>query len=153
MTPDPDTITTRAWARLLRAQKITLAKVETALSQAKLPPLSWYDALLELERGPEDGLRPKALEEELLLPQYGLSRLLDRLEKAGYVERRAVPGDGRAQRVLITDAGRDIRRKTWPVYSAAIQRVIGTPLNDEERTVLAILLGKLIDKTRENQRG
>jgi DNA-binding MarR family transcriptional regulator len=144
MTPDPDMITTRAWTRLLKAQTLALSRVEAALKQADLPPLSWYDALLELERGPEDGLRPKELEEKLLLPQYGLSRLLDRLEKAGYVARRPIPEDGRAQCVTLTPEGRDIRGKMWPVYASAIEAAIGQPLSEEERTVLGIILGKLI---------
>lgn len=147
MTPDPTKITIRAWTRLLKAQNLALSKVETALKQANLPPLSWYDALLELERGPENGLRPKELEEKLLLPQYGMSRLLDRLEKAGYVARNPVPEDGRAQCVTLTAEGRDIRSKMWPVYSKAIEDTIGQPLSDEERTVLGIILGKLIEKS------
>ncbi len=146
MTPDPDKITTRAWTRLLKAQNLALSKVEASLKQADLPPLSWYDALLELERGSKNGLRPRDLEERLLLPQYGLSRLLDRLEKAGYIERRPVPEDGRAQLIALTQEGRAIRKRMWPVYAEAIQKAVGLPLSEEERTVLGILLGKLIEK-------
>ena len=46
------------------------------------PPLAWYDALLEIEKAGPDGLRPFELRKLLLLPQYGTSRLLDRMVTA-----------------------------------------------------------------------
>ena len=71
----------RVWARLAKAQRQALAVIEQALSAAKLPPLACYDVLLELERA--DGtLRPFELEREMLLAQYNLSRLIDRLGKS-----------------------------------------------------------------------
>src|SRR5215472_11241880 len=85
----PSEVAVRAWARLTRAQHQALTAVEQALSAAKLPPLAWYDVPLELERA-GGSLRPFELEREMLLAQYNLSRLIDRMEKAGYVERRAL---------------------------------------------------------------
>ena len=46
-----------AWTRLVRAQAAALGSVEGALKGAGLPPLAWYDVLLEVERMP-GGLRP-----------------------------------------------------------------------------------------------
>ena len=62
-----------AWARLLKASAKLLDAVERDLKQAGLPPLAWYDALLELHRARPDGLRPGDLEKEMLLPQYNVS--------------------------------------------------------------------------------
>ena len=87
MRSHPRDTVVRAWARLIKAQQIALASIETALKTAKLPPLAWYDALLELEGAGERGLRPSELQREMLLAQYNLSRLIDRIERAGYVER------------------------------------------------------------------
>ena len=55
---------------------------------AGFPPLSWYDALLELSRAPNGMLRPVELEKHMLLPQYSTSRLVDRLAEAGLAERK-----------------------------------------------------------------
>ena len=99
--------------------------------------------LLELERAPEWGVRPFELERALLLPQYGLSRLLTRLEEAGLVERRTCTADGRGQMVAITDAGRATRARMWPVYAAALQEAVGAKLCSAEADSLADLLGKL----------
>lgn len=88
-------------------------------------------------------MRPFELERLMLLPQYGLSRLIDRIEAAGYVERRPFEGDGRGQVVVITEAGRALRRQIWPVYAAAIQQAVGEKLSDAEAKTLADLLAKL----------
>lgn len=141
----PSKATVCAWALLLKAQRTALASIEKALKSAGLPPLSWYDALLELERFEERGLRPYELEREMLLSQYNLSRLIDRIEKAGYVERRPCHDDGRGQLVVITPAGKEIRRRIWTVYGPAIQVALGKRLSETEIERLNDLLGKLID--------
>ncbi|HEV2956377.1 MAG TPA: helix-turn-helix domain-containing protein [Xanthobacteraceae bacterium] len=132
-----------AWARLMKAQRTALAGVEDALKAAGLPPLAWYDALLELERADAPGLRPFELERAMLLEQYNLSRLIDRMEKAGYVERRAYAQDGRGQLVAITPAGKAMRRRMWPVYAAAIEEAFGRHLTAKQAEGLDTLLGKL----------
>ena len=134
----------RAWLRFLKAHRATLDAVEAALKRGGLPPLGWYEALAELEHAGDEGLRPVALEKELGLPQYGLSRLLDRIEASGCVARRALASDRRGQIVIITDAGRDLRRRMWSVYADAIATAFGKRLSDGEAETLAALLAKLI---------
>ena len=143
MTEGPCTHAVRAWACLLRAHHAAVGKVESALKAAGLPPLAWYDVLLELERSGDCGMRPFALERELLLPQYGLSRLLARMEEAGLVARESCPADGRGQVFAVTEAGREMRRRMWPVYAAALQRGVAARLTSEEAAQLADLLGRL----------
>ncbi|HEX2492565.1 MAG TPA: MarR family transcriptional regulator [Steroidobacter sp.] len=138
----PSDAVIRAWARLIRAQQTVLAAVEAELKAAGFPPLAWYDVLLELSRA-DAGLRPFALEQALLLAQYNLSRLLDRLEKAGCIERRTCAEDGRGQIVAITPSGRALIKRMWPTYRAAIARHLGAKLSEDEAARLASLLGKL----------
>ena len=116
----------------------------SALKAAGLPPLAWYDVLLELERAAGCGLRPFELEERLRLPQYGLSRLIARLEEAGLVERHSCTTDRRGQFVAATEAGRAMRRRMAPVYAAAVQQAVGARLPAAEADRLADLLGRLI---------
>ena len=145
MTDKPSRTIIRAWARLLKAQRIALGAVESALKDAGLPPLGWYDVLLEVERAGESGVRPFELERAMLLAQYNLSRLLDRIEKEGYVERRVSPDDRRGHFVRITQSGRAVRRRMWPVYASAIEAVMGERLKAAEAAQLADTLGKIIE--------
>lgn len=110
-----------AWARLVRATTAILQTVEAALKDADLPPLAWYDLLLELQRAGPEGLRPVSLQAEMLIPQYNMSRLLGRVEAAGLVERHACNADGRGQLVRITGPGREMLRAMWPVYRGALE--------------------------------
>jgi len=142
----PNDTTVQVWTRLLRLNKIALKRVEGILKKEKLPALSWYDILLELERTGAEGLRPYELEEVTLLPQYGVSRILEKIEKAGYLQRLTCDDDGRGQSVVITDAGLKMRQKMWSVYSAAIEEVVGTNLNEAEAATLSGLLKDLISK-------
>lgn len=143
--PAPDTVA--AWTRLMTASRVLLDEVEAALKAAGLPPLPWYDALWELERA-EAGLRPFELQERLLLPQYGTSRLLDRLVQAGLVERLACEADGRGQLVRITAEGRATRARMWPVYAERLCALVEAPLREGEAAALAAGLGRLIGAAR-----
>ena len=142
----PSTI--RAWARLMAAQQLALSSIERDLKAAGLPPLVWYDVLLELERAPAQALRPFELERAMLLAQYNLSRLVDRIEKAGYVERRACEDDGRGQLIAITERGRALRRKMWPTYAKAIEAAVGRHLTARQSETLDEILGRLIEGQR-----
>jgi DNA-binding MarR family transcriptional regulator len=134
-----------AWARLIKAERLALARVEAALKQAGLPPLAWYDVLLELERVGETGLRPFALGRALLLAQYNLSRLLDRIELEGLIERAPCPEDGRGHILRLTASGRLKRKAMWPVYAQAIEAAVGSGLDKDEAGTLSFLLGRIID--------
>jgi DNA-binding MarR family transcriptional regulator len=146
----PDGIVIRAWARLMKAQQLALAAVERDLKAARLPPLVWYDVLLEVERAGGKGLRPFEIERAMLLAQYNLSRLIDRIERAGYVERRNCEDDGRGQMIVVTERGKALRRQMWPIYARAIGTAIGQSLSPSEAETLAGLLGRIIDGQRDD---
>lgn len=139
----PDEATQAAWARLVRVGQATLAAVEADLRRAGFPPLAQYDALLELRRAGDAGLRPYELQREMLLAQYSVSRLAERLVRAGLAARRDSAADGRGQVLTITPAGRALLRAMWPVYGRAIQARFGARLDAGEVSTLAALMGKL----------
>ncbi len=149
MSEIPSDPVVRAWSRLVKAQHHVLGAVEADLRRAGLPPLAWYDVLLELRNGPGEGLRPRQLERRTLLPQHNISRLLARLEKAGHIERKPCGEDGRGHTVLMTERGLDLMRAVWPIYRAAIQRHVGGKLADDaEAHTLGDLLGRLIGSAK-----
>jgi len=145
MSKYPGDAVVRTWARLAMAQRQALVAIERALGAAELPPLGWFDVLLQLERA-AGGLRPSELERVMLLAQYNLSRLIDRMEEGGYVQRRALKDDRRGQAIVITSAGKSLRRRMWAVYGPAIQAAIGENLSAKQVETLGALLGALIEK-------
>jgi DNA-binding MarR family transcriptional regulator len=146
MAREPSDHVIKAWARLVRARDALVAAVERDLKAAKLPPLAWYDVLLEISRAAEGRLRPVEIEKETLLAQYNLSRLLDRLEKEGLIRREPCEDDARGQWVVITEKGRALQARTWKVYARAIQQHVGEKLDERAAATLAGLLGRLIEK-------
>jgi len=119
-TPTQDAIS--AWGRLIRVSTAALEAIEADLKAAGHPPLVWYDALLELRAAGECGLRQFELGKQMLLAQYNLSRLSNRLEKAGYASRRGCPEDCRGHNLVITDAGLDLLARMAPDYLEAIEK-------------------------------
>jgi len=143
MSPLPDEITVQAWARLVRAQQLLLERVEADLKRASLPPLRWYDVLLELHRTAPDGLRQFEIGEAVLLSKYNVSRLLDRLEREGLIERYVCEVDGRGAQVQITPSGNDLLKRMWKEYGAAISEHFAQHFSVAEINRLSTLLCKL----------
>lgn len=139
--PVPSDPVVRAFVRLVRAQRSVVSGIERSVKNAGFPPLEWYDLLWELER--EGPSRPREIQDRLLFPQSNLSRLIDRLQHAGLVERRSCKEDGRGQVVAITEEGKDLRKRMWKAHAAAIQAMVGDHLSDEEADQVASLLDRL----------
>jgi DNA-binding MarR family transcriptional regulator len=148
MPKQPSEAVVDAWIALMRAQQAALLKIERAFRDAKLPPHAWYDVLWELDRAGATGLRPFEIEERMLIAQSNISRLIDRLAEQGYVERQPCEEDGRGQHVVITPAGREIRKRMWPVYARAIGAAVGRHLSEREAANVATLLTRLADRRK-----
>ena len=108
-----------------------------------MPPLVWYDVLLELDRAEEGRLRPYEIEKRTLFAQPNLSRLVDRMQGEGLVRREAFRDDGRGQWVVITEAGRARRAAMWEVYGKAIGTHLGDKFSQSEAAMLGDLLARL----------
>ncbi|MDQ3759539.1 MAG: MarR family transcriptional regulator [Actinomycetota bacterium] len=108
------------WRAFLRAHSTMLRRISADLVEARLPPLPWYDVLAALRGAPEKRLRQVELAERVLLSHSGLSRLLDRIEKAGMAERVTCPGDRRSFHVQLTREGEEMLDEMWPVYARGI---------------------------------
>ena len=103
-----------AHARLTRA-------IGRDLTAEGLPDLNWYDVLWALHQAPGDGLRVNELARAIVLSPTGMSRFVDRLEREGLVRREPDPADRRALQVVLTEAGRDLLRRMWPIYARGIE--------------------------------
>jgi len=75
-----------------------------AISRASGITAQQYQALLAIGCGP-DPMTMKDLAEHLLLQQHTATQMVDRLEKAGLVDRAPSPTDGRSVVLTLTEAG------------------------------------------------
>lgn len=71
----------------------------------------------------ENGLSQRELSEHLVVDRSNITGLLDRMEAAGWVERRDDPADRRVYRVVATRAGRRLWERVTPLYLAAVAQV------------------------------
>lgn len=130
----------RAWVALQRFGPAVLDRVEGELQAAGFPALEWYSVLWAIERG--GPLRQRDLAGHMLIARYSISRLIDRMEEDGVVERRACAEDARGQMVHVTAKGLKLRKAMWAVYGKAMREALA-PLSEREALQLAALLSKL----------
>jgi DNA-binding MarR family transcriptional regulator len=131
-----------AWGALMKAHAKATARVGQRAEAEGALPLDWYDVLLVLEYASEGRLRMGELAEHVTLSRSGLTRLIDRIEAAGLVERHLCPHDRRAFEVMMTPKGREAREKSWPIYARAIAECFGSRYSDEEAQQLGELLAR-----------
>ena len=142
-----------AWALLLSVQARLTERVEAELAGAQLPPLAWYDMLWELEKAEDGRLRMHDLAQRTVLSRSNLTRLADRLEQAGLIAREPSPDDRRGFYCVLTRAGRDMRRKMWPLYAAQIEALFAQHLSAREAETMVTALGRVLRAARDGAAG
>lgn len=128
-----------AWPALVRAYQDVRRDAEAALKRHGLKSLEEYDALLELRRAARP-LSISELEAETLLQQYQISRLIERLEARGLVERAVAPADGRSRLVTLTKAGRLTQKAAGRAYAEVLDNRFAERLAGDELAMLRRLL-------------
>jgi DNA-binding MarR family transcriptional regulator len=138
--------TLNAWRLFITAHAKLIDKIDSQLAAANQISLSWYDVLIELYEAPEHRLRMHELAEKVVLSRSGLTRLVDRLEKEGFIQRELDPNDRRGFYAIITDKGIEALRAAWPVYAEGISQFFAQHLDDNEAKVLATIFSRMVDK-------
>ena len=105
--------------------------------------INQYEALLHLARAEGRRMRRVDLAERLVLTASGVTRMLDGLEQAGYVDRDACAADRRVTYAVLTDAGRDKLRAASETHVADIRTYFETRFSAEELDQLVALLERL----------
>jgi DNA-binding MarR family transcriptional regulator len=144
MPVEPSKTHNLAWRKFLAAQVTVLAQIERDLAQADLPPLGWYDVLFALSEAPDRQLRLYELAEAVLLSRSNLTRLVDRLEKAGLIQRVQCPIDRRGAFAMITEAGLAMCDRMWEVYGRAIAQYFACHLDATEVKFLIKILQRML---------
>jgi DNA-binding MarR family transcriptional regulator len=137
----------RAWRAFLEAHASVTRTLDRELQEERGLPLTWYDALVQLEEAGGE-LRMFTLAERLLLSRSATTRFADRLEGAGLIERRRCDGDRRGTEVSLTAAGRAALHDAAPVHLRGIEEHFSRHLDPAERRLLAAALGRVASVER-----
>ncbi|MFN2556755.1 MAG: MarR family winged helix-turn-helix transcriptional regulator [Nitriliruptorales bacterium] len=138
-----------AWKALLETQRALLDRLGDELRDEHGLPLNWYDVLVQLGRAPGRRLRMNELAAAVLLTPSGLTRLVDRLERADLVRRERCPTDRRAAEVVLTDEGRERLRGASPTHLRGIERHFAQHLSDDEAETLRSAFRKILRALQE----
>ncbi|MEM7271653.1 MAG: MarR family transcriptional regulator [Actinomycetota bacterium] len=101
------------------------------------------DLIVRISLVGEAGLRGVDCVRQLHLTPTQVSRLADRVESRGLIERTPDPQDRRAQRLVLTEAGKQTAEAIAPLTETVIQALIFDEFDERERTVLIDLLERL----------
>jgi len=141
--PDIDCSGKAIVGRILRLQDVILRAVNSALERHGIR-YPGYSVLATLRAsGHPFRMSPSRLKETLLLTSGGLSNLLARLERAGWIRRHADPMDGRAVIVELTDRGRALADRAMKDHAAVERQLVGMFSADEQR-VFASMLSRMV---------
>jgi DNA-binding MarR family transcriptional regulator len=97
-----------AWRGLLRVHSALVKALDAELLAEHDLPLTSYEVLINLQAAPDRRRRMAELAEGVLLSRSGMTRLVDRLERDGLIERDACTEDGRGMFAVLTDKGEDL---------------------------------------------
>ena len=133
----------QAWAKLLRAHAALTRRFSADLQATHGLTLNAYEVLLHLAHAPNRRLRRVDLAGSVLLTASGITRLLDGLERAGYVDRAADESDARVTYAVLTDAGYEKLGDAAPTHVGGIRELFGDRFSCDELETLAELLDRL----------
>ena len=133
----------QAWAKLLRAHAALTRRFSADLQAMHGLTLNAYEVLLHLAHAPERRMRRVDLAGSVLLTASGITRLLDGLERAGYVDRAADENDARVTYAVLTDEGYEKLRDAAPTHVGGIRELFGDRFSRDELEALAELLDRL----------
>jgi DNA-binding MarR family transcriptional regulator len=136
----------QAWSALVSVYQTVLRDVVERLEAQTPLDSATFSALAYLERADPPGrLRLGELHRRMRVrySQPGISRLVQRMEADGLVERRPDAGDRRATLLVVTRLGRARYRRAEAVYRAALDEQFSRHVGDDEADLLAAVLGDL----------
>jgi DNA-binding MarR family transcriptional regulator len=132
-----------SFVSLLRAYAHATRQLNAQLTADHGLTISDYEVLLRLSRAPDRRMRRVDLAEQVLLTASGITRLLDGLERAGYVERGSCDSDRRVVYAVLTDDGSTKLRAASESHVTQIEEFFTSRYEDAELAELAELLARV----------
>ncbi len=139
-----------AWHAFLVAHAALEPILNRELEAACGLPLRWFDVLTQLHLTPHKRLSMTELANAVLLSKSGLTRLVDRIEEAGLVQRAAAPGDRRSLLIVLTPSGEKTLKRAAPIHEDGIRRHFAAYILDNEAAAVEAALGRIASAARQH---
>jgi DNA-binding MarR family transcriptional regulator len=133
----------RAFVALVRAHSAAIRQLNAQLTRDHGLTINDYEVLLRLARADDRRMRRVDLANEVLLTASGITRLLDGLERAGFVERGSCDTDRRVVYAVLTETGREKLRTASKTHVAQIEELFAARLEEPEQATFAGLLERM----------
>jgi DNA-binding MarR family transcriptional regulator len=117
-----DTDEMAAWHAFIRAHARVVRLLESELEADQGLSLPAYEVLAHLSEAPENRLRMSDLAALSVLTPSGLTRVVDRLVREGYVERARCDGDARVVYAVVTETGIARVQQAYPTHLSGVRR-------------------------------
>ena len=132
-----------SWVAFLRSHSAITRELSAQLQREHGLTLNDYEVLLHLSHADGGRLRRVDLAGRVLLTASGITRLLEGLERSGYVCKETCDSDGRVSYAKLTDAGRSKLRAAGETHLRGIDELFLSRYSGSELATLAELLNRL----------
>jgi DNA-binding MarR family transcriptional regulator len=132
-----------AWIAIAQTHAAVTGRLQEALTAAELPPLPWFEVLATLDRTPEQRLKMGDLAEALVITRGGLTKLVDRLIKAGLLERTFCETDRRVSYATLLPAGNELLEEMRPIVRGELAVAFSANLTVEQAEELRTTLERI----------
>jgi DNA-binding MarR family transcriptional regulator len=126
-----------AWRGLLRVHSALVKALDAELLAEHRLPLTSYEVLINLQAAPGRRRRMSELADGVLLSRSGMTRLVDRLEREGLLERDTCTSDGRGCFAVLTEAGEALLAQARPTHLAGVREKFLSCFSPAELRALA----------------
>ena len=151
MTTASDDQKLASWRAFLLTYNTIMRQMEQEMQDEQDLPLTWYDILAHLDSAHRGALRMQELAESVLLSRSGLTRLVDRMERAGLVERHPCEEDRRGTYAVITNRGEETLFQAMPGHINSINQHFLQYLDVFDAQALLRVLTKVLEGERPAQ--
>ena len=140
-----------AWRTLFEAHNLIMQRIDADLEAAGVGSLMDYDVLYCLYESPERRVRLAELADTVLISRSGLTRLVDRLEARGLLQRASCVRDRRGAYAVLTDEGVEELRRIWAVYGKGLADYFAPHASPEELATVQTVFKRIRDDLRARQ--
>lgn len=138
-----------AWGGMLRVYLQVTRLLDNQLVAVHDLTTSDYEVLMFLAHAPDRRLRMSEISESVLISQSGITRLVDRLERRGWLGRETCTDDRRGQYAVLTDLGYAKLREASVTHVAGIRKLFLQHLSESERESMGAMWEQIAPGTAD----